>query len=974
MKTSLIYFFRGFLAVLFFILSSLPVPGQTIDLPVVIGDNMVVQCDKAVKIWGKCGIQKEVTVSFAGQVKNTTSDATGNFHVLLDPMTANSTSRQMTISSDGQTKVLSNIVVGEVFLCSGQSNMQFAVSKLTTADKDLIAADSEYPNVRYYSVAKNYSSTNQGNTNVPDVPWTSFNYSTVQSLSAIAFYFSRQLYKDKDIPVGVIDCSQGSSTADAWISLEYYEQHPELIPYRYKFVSSGEYQYYLNPGVLYESMLSRVIPYTLRSFLWYQGESNATTYYNYYKIFEGVIDCFRESWGDENIPFIFAQLTAYESPSAFWPLTREVQDSIAKTITNTAMISTIDVGEQNDIHPKNKKVPGERFALAAKNLVYNDPVSYSGPNYQSIRIEGNKAIITFDKADGLHATSYKPEEFDVCGDNYVYLPATGFEIVGNELHVWSDAITYPIAVRYAWKNFPAPILFDSDNLPVNPFRTSRAAPLEIYVTHAGDDANTGTKQAPLKTISKAVSLLEDFSLTKIFLEKDAVFEEKGILIDKNKQVIITGENTTIIAAAEKQSQQADRIIFASTNTQVSIKGITFKNGYRFVGTDNPGNSGAAIFFQGESLDIDSCKFIDNVASVHGGAIANYGKEMFINHSYFEGSVSVAGYGGAVTNNGLNGQANTLKIYNSTFSKNTALSTVNNLGMGGAVHVHNPGTSSSFNVEVINCTFVENSCAKAYYAALDFGLGVNTTAYVLNNTFYKNTPSALKFDGATNKLYLANNAIAGGQYGIMASIKTESRLPVEGYNNVVYASSSAISGTYIQEACFTTDKVNYKNDVTTTSTLTSLYLNDVLVNEDTYVPYLPITSGSSILVNMGTDAASFSSGENKIPASDTRGLNKVGVRDIGAYEYEASGTSGIQDIVAVNKISVFPNPVINDLNISDNVEGSEIRVYDLISANPVLKCQFARSVSLAGFAPGVYILEIFNGGAVACRGKFIKKNN
>lgn len=119
------------------------------------------------------------------------------------------------------------------------------------------------------------------------------------------------------------------------------------------------------------------------------------------------------------------------------------------------MISTIDVGEQSDIHPKNKKTPGERFALAARKIIYNDPVSYSGPNYQSIHFEGKKAIVAFDKADGLHATSYKPDEFDICGDNYVYLPASGYEIVGNELHVWSDAITNPKAVRYAWKKPPS---------------------------------------------------------------------------------------------------------------------------------------------------------------------------------------------------------------------------------------------------------------------------------------------------------------------------------------------------------------------------------------------------------------------------------------------------------------------------------------------------------------------------------------
>lgn len=230
---------------------------------------------------GKCGIQKEVTVSFAGQVKNTTSDAVGNFYVYLDPMGVNPNSQQMTISSENQTKVLSNIVIGDVFLCSGQSNMAFRVSQLTDDMKAQIALDSDYPKVRYYQVARNYTSTYQGNEGVADVPWTVFSSSATVNLSAIAYYFARRLYLDENIPIGVIDCSQGSSTADAWIGIDYYEQHPELIPYRYKFVSSGEYQYYLNPGVLYASMLSRIIPYILRSFLWYQGESNATTYYNY---------------------------------------------------------------------------------------------------------------------------------------------------------------------------------------------------------------------------------------------------------------------------------------------------------------------------------------------------------------------------------------------------------------------------------------------------------------------------------------------------------------------------------------------------------------------------------------------------------------------------------------------------------------------------------------------------------------------
>ena len=468
-----------------------------INMPALFHDGMVLQRNQVNKLWGTAKAGQQLTLTFGGQVETTNVNADGSFTFTLEGLEASNESRTLTIASETSSLKIEDVVVGDVFLLSGQSNMAWKIKQLGTPYTDNVKKDADYPDIRYYAVSKNLDADFEqiyGNKGVPDKPWLKTNQETVMEYSAVGFYFGRKLYKEKQVSIGLIDCSQGSSYAEAWISEDYIERHVDLKPYLVSSVQSGNAQYYRNPGVLYENMLSRVLPYTVCSVLWYQGEANASYYQNYHKVLPAVIDCFRESYDNDALPFVIIQLSGYENTD-FWPYIREVQDSVAKVTLYSALVSTIDVGEAERIHPRDKEPVGERCALAVRSLVFGEDVVCSGPTFRSIRIEGNKAVITFDHANGLHTQTDLINGFEICDRNYHYLPATNAEIRGNEIAIWNNSIGQPEAVRYAWSNYPSKNLYNAEGLPANPFRTSKHAPittsLVYYVVPGGSGLKTG---------------------------------------------------------------------------------------------------------------------------------------------------------------------------------------------------------------------------------------------------------------------------------------------------------------------------------------------------------------------------------------------------------------------------------------------------------------------------------------------------
>lgn len=454
---------------------------HTIVMPEVFNDYAVLQRNKPVPVWGAANPEKELTVLFNGQEKSVMTDAAGNWHIQLDAMPAGGPF-EMEIRCDSDTIRFADILVGDVYLAGGQSNMAFRVASLTPEARGELAQDIDYPDIRYYRVAQIVS----GGVllNEADRPWTKCSNARIDDWSAVATYFARNIHKEEGVPVGIIGCNHGGSMADAWISPEAYAADPALdaakvIPF------TSILQYYCNPSSLYEAMLKKVAGYQLRGFIWYQGEANAKVAARYETIFSGLIKDWRRIWNDEKLPFIFAQLAAYkptdDPEGTSWALLREQQLKTSQHVDQAAMVVTIDVGELDDIHPKDKKTVGNRFTLAAKKLIYGEDVEASGPVFDHLTITGSAAYVAFKHAaNGLQSVEDDLSEFEICGDDFMYKPAHAV-IEGNQVKVWSDEVARPVAVRYAWKNGPQPTLYNAEGLPASPFR-SMADP-EVETTH-----------------------------------------------------------------------------------------------------------------------------------------------------------------------------------------------------------------------------------------------------------------------------------------------------------------------------------------------------------------------------------------------------------------------------------------------------------------------------------------------------------
>lgn len=448
---------------------------HTIELPRVFDNSMVLQRGKIAPIWGTANSNKELKLTFNGQQKNVTTAANGEWRVELDAMTAGGP-YEMKITCDGDEISFTDVMVGDVFLAGGQSNMAFRVASLTAEDRAELGQDIDYPNIRYFDVARIVS----GGTllNEKDRPWTVCKDARIDEWSAVATYFARQTYKEEGVPIGIVGCNHGGSPADSWISPYAYANDAELDKAKLdSYPESSIASYYCNPSTLYKAMLKKVEGYSLKGFIWYQGEANAKTTLseNYETIFTGLIKDWRRIWNDDSLPFIFAQLSSYkptdDPEGKEWAVLREAQLNTWKNLTNTAMVVTIDVGNINDIHPKNKKTVGERFFSATQKVAYEKNAQSSGPIFNSISFDGNKAIIAFDYAEnGLKSVETNLSEFEICGDDYLYQKANA-KIENGKVVVWSDAIANPKAVRFAWTNGPEPTLYNTEGFPASPFRS-----------------------------------------------------------------------------------------------------------------------------------------------------------------------------------------------------------------------------------------------------------------------------------------------------------------------------------------------------------------------------------------------------------------------------------------------------------------------------------------------------------------------
>ncbi len=471
-----------------------------VSLSGIFSDNMVLQQGKELNIWGFAGENEAVTVSFLDS-KATVTAKDGTWAVKLPPVKAGG---PFTLKISGKNTIeLKNVLVGEVWFCSGQSNMGVTLSGSAEA-ADLIKI--ENPMIRFYkspsalkaeAIAKPLEKAGSG--------WVLCTESGAKSFSAVAYYFGAELQKELKVPVGLILSFYSGSPVESWLSAEalglsndpglneLYEKNPgeylkkaEELKQKVQAArkqlagkpkKKGEASSW-TPSILYNSMVSPLIPYTLQGVIWYQGESNGSKAYDYRVKFPELIRSWRRDWGQGDFPFLFVQLAPWEITTDLayggigtWPELRDSQLFTLKTVKNTAMAVTVDAGDRTNIHPTRKKPVGERLALAAKALAYGKAVEYMGPVYDKIDIKGGKAVISFTHTgSGLEAKDGALKGFSIAGSNKNFVPATA-EIVENTVVVSSPEVTSPVAVRYGWNDYPEVNLWNKDGLPAGPFRT-----------------------------------------------------------------------------------------------------------------------------------------------------------------------------------------------------------------------------------------------------------------------------------------------------------------------------------------------------------------------------------------------------------------------------------------------------------------------------------------------------------------------
>lgn len=485
-----------------------------LKLPAIIADHMVLQQKQENPIWGWDAPGTEITVTFGDQVKKAKAGDDGKWTVTLDPVDASAD--PATLKVDGSSsRVIKDVLVGEVWMCSGQSNMGWTVAGDWKWQVESLA--SNHPNLRLITVPRVGTQELQNDFNGK---WEAATPETVKSFSAVGFFYGRYLHEILGVPVGLINNAWGGSAAEAWVKRDSIEsderfrslvenwerreaqlqteeakiQHEKALDaWRKKYEEAKEAGKPLprrpsspeqllggnaRPGNIYAGMVHPTKGYGMKGVIWYQGESNASRAYEYSHLFPFMIEQWRKEWGQGDFPFYWVQLADYRSESdvpgdSQWA---ELRESQTKTLSlpNTGQAVIIDIGEGNDIHPKNKYDVAARLVRWALEKDYGIPnIVAQSPTFREMTIDGNKATLTFDHvSSGLRTVDVNEVRgFAICGEDQKWVWADA-KITGKDsIEVWSDEVAAPVAVRYAWADNPVCNVFSKDGLPMTPFRT-----------------------------------------------------------------------------------------------------------------------------------------------------------------------------------------------------------------------------------------------------------------------------------------------------------------------------------------------------------------------------------------------------------------------------------------------------------------------------------------------------------------------
>ncbi len=438
-----------------------------ITLPAAIGSNMVLQQQSAAKIWGwgNPGELVFVTTSWNNHTDSVVVTANADWQIMVQTPAASNAAYNITIKASN-TIVLENVLVGEVWVCSGQSNMEMSYGwGLPDVAAELPTAYNN--NLRFFTVGKASSAYPQFDCKGH---WAVCDSNTLKSFSAVAYFFGKKLNKNLNIPIGLINTSWGGTAAEVWTPETKVYSDAELKDAAAKLKPSGGWP--ITPGCVYNAMVAPLVNYTIAGAIWYQGESNTGTAATYTQLLDTMISTWRTAWG-KNLPFYLVQIAPFKYGDNYNGALLEEQQAKVLAFPNTGMVVTNDlVTDTNDIHPKNKHDVGYRLASWALAETYHmQGAAYKSPMYKNLVIEKDKAIINFDNAvDGLASKSKTIGEVLIAGDDKVFY-AADVKIEGNKLIVSSKLVKQPVAVRYGFGNTALATLFSKDGLPVCPFRT-----------------------------------------------------------------------------------------------------------------------------------------------------------------------------------------------------------------------------------------------------------------------------------------------------------------------------------------------------------------------------------------------------------------------------------------------------------------------------------------------------------------------
>lgn len=457
-----------------------------VRLASVFGDHMVLQQELAAPIWGWADPGENVTVTFGDQSKQAEADKDGRWQVKFDGLKANASGQALTVAGSN-TIDLKDVLVGEVWICSGQSNMEWSVSNSMNPEEEIAAAN--HPQIRLFNVP--------GHTTSP-LPkdacpgsWTICQPDSVPGFSAVGYYFGRRLQKELNVPIGLVGSNWGGTRIEPWTSPAGFHSVPELkeIADEVDAYTEATEVKATSPSAIYNAMIHPLTPFSMRGAIWYQGESNGNEGESYYHKTQALVNSWRKLFNPE-LAFYWVQLADFQQPTDNpeggdgWARLREAQLK-ALNIKHTGMAVIIDIGQANDIHPRNKQDVGSRLAQWALHQTYGkSDLVPSGPLYKSHQVEGNAIRLSFDavggglmvgKKEGLEPTQEvtdgKLARFAIAGADKTWHWADA-TIDGGDVVVKSDEVAEPVAVRYAFSMNPAGAnLYNKEGIPASPFRT-----------------------------------------------------------------------------------------------------------------------------------------------------------------------------------------------------------------------------------------------------------------------------------------------------------------------------------------------------------------------------------------------------------------------------------------------------------------------------------------------------------------------